>query len=172
MTFSVSVEVTAAVDADEAYRRLINFEQYPQMTSSVRSVDVEPSGDSNVLISTWAVDFRGGILRWTERDSIDLVDRVLTFEQVVGDLETFAGRWQVSHAGDRCRIRFDADLDMGIPSLAAIIDPIATAALQDNVLLILSGLLGQLRSPAGDVVEPSTAQLHRPDLSMTPAGRG
>ena len=172
MTFSVSLEVTAAVDADEAFRRLIDFEQYPQMTSSVRSVDVEPSGEKNVLISTWAVDFRGGILRWTERDSIDLADRVLTFEQVVGDLESFGGRWQISPAASGCRIRFDAELDMGIPSLASIIDPIATAALRDNVLLILSGLLGQLRSPAGDVVESSTVHLHRADDSLTPAGRG
>ncbi len=40
-----------------------------------------------------------------------------------------------------------ATYDMGIPSLAAIIDPIARNALQDNVLLILSGLLGSLRTP-------------------------
>ena len=169
MSISVSVEVSAGVGADEAYRRLIEFEKYPQLTASVRSVQVERSAVDDVLVSSWAVDFRGGILHWTERDTLDRAARVLAFEQIVGDLELFAGRWQVVEAADdRCTVRFDADLDMGIPSLAAIIDPIATAALRDNVLMILSGLLGELRSTSGEPVGVAAAQ-RRP---MTPAVQG
>ena len=152
MSITVTVDVLAEVEPDEAYRRLIDFERYPQLTTSVRSVDVDRSAGPDQVTSSWAVDFRGGILQWTERDTFDRPNRVLAFEQVVGDLDRFAGRWQITAAGDGCAVRFDAELDMGIPSLAAIINPIADAALRDNVLQILSGLLGGLRSPAGDPV--------------------
>jgi hypothetical protein len=67
-------------------------------------------------------------------------------------------------------VTFDAELDMGIPSLAAIIDPIARNALRDNVLLILTGLLGSLRTPAGDPLEPSGGA--RPLASVAASGRG
>lgn len=167
MTITVSIEALAAVMADEAYRRLIDFDRYPELTSTVRSVDVEPGDVDDVLLSSWAVDFRGGILHWTERDSLDRTARVLSFEQVVGDLDVFAGRWHVLPDGDGCRVLFDAELDMGIPSLAAIIDPIARNALRDNVLLILSGLLGPLHSTAGDALEPSGG---RP-VAAGPTGR-
>jgi len=159
----------AAVDADEAYRRLIDFDRYPELTSTVRSVDIERSDSADVLVSSWAVDFRGGILHWTERDSLDRVARLLSFEQIVGDLDVFAGRWHVVPDGAGCRVLFDAELDMGIPSLAAIIDPIARNALRDNVLLILSGLLGQLHTSSGDPLEPTGA---RPQPAATAAGRG
>ncbi len=166
MSISVTVDVRAEVDPDEAYRRLVDFEQYPRLTSSVRGVDVDRSDGPDTLTSSWAVDFRGGILQWTERDTLDRPRRVLTFEQVVGDLDHFAGSWRITAADGGCAVRFDAELDMGIPSLAAIIDPIADAALRDNVLQILSGLLGALRSPAGDPVAPSAAR------SMSGVGRG
>ena len=170
MTITVSVEAVAAVDADEAYRRLIDFDRYPELTSTVLSVDVEHGGADDVLLSSWAVNFRGGILHWTERDSLHRATRVLTFEQIVGDLDVFTGRWQVLPDPVGCRVTFDAELDMGIPSLAAIIDPIARNALRDNVLLILSGLLGNLRTPAGDPLEPSGGA--RPLPSGAVAGRG
>lgn len=168
MTITVSVEAKAAVMADEAYRRLIDFDRYPELTSTVRSVDVAPGDADDVLLSSWAVDFRGGILHWTERDSLDRRARVLSFEQVVGDLDVFAGRWHVLPDGEGCRVLFDAELDMGIPSLAAIIDPIARNALRDNVLLILSGLLGPLRSASGDPLQPARP---RP-VGAGPTGRG
>lgn len=168
MTITVSVEAVAAVEADEAYRRLVDFDRYPELTSTVRSVDVQPGESDDVVLSSWAVNFRGGILHWTERDRLDRSGRVLTFEQIVGDLDVFAGRWQVLPDGVGCRVLFDAQLDMGIPSLAAIIDPIARNALQDNVLLILTGLLGQLKTSTGEPLQPSGAH---PQPSVV-AGRG
>ena len=158
MTITVSVEAVAAVEPDEAYQRLIDFDRYPELTSTVRSVDVERGDSDDVLVSSWAVNFRGGILHWTERDTLNRSSRLLTFEQIVGDLDVFAGRWHIVPDEAGCRVQFDAELDMGIPSLAAIIDPIARNALRDNVLLILSGLLGGLRTTAGDPLEPSGAR--------------
>lgn len=147
------------VTADSAYARISDFARYPELTEAVLAVDVadaepvegvaETSGAQASVVSTWLVRFRKGQLKWTERDLLDPVARRIEFDQVTGDFAVMRGSWQVEEDGlgdgAGVLVRFDAEFDLGIPTLADILDPVAEATLRSNVALILTGLLGEVR---------------------------
>jgi ribosome-associated toxin RatA of RatAB toxin-antitoxin module len=129
-------------DAAESYRRITDFARYPELTTAVREVGVHPPDADGSVVSEWTVYFRNGLLRWTERDAFDHATRTITFEQLSGDFETFTGGWAVAENAGGAVITFDATFDLGIPSLADILEPVAEATLRSNILTILRGLLG------------------------------
>ncbi len=138
------VAVTAAVPGaapDEVFAAVADFGSYADHTATVREVVVTPLEDGGVE-SAWEVNFRSGVLAWTERDVVDPDARRIDFEQVDGDFVHFTGTWAVEPDGDGAVVRFTASFDLGMPSLAPMIDPIAVRTLVDNVQAILSGLLG------------------------------
>ena len=126
--------------AHEVYEILCDFERYPDYTPEVRSVTRDSSDGEH--FSTWETTFRGGILRWRERDSFDPATNTIGFEQTEGDIEKFFGWWKIDGENGSCNVRFQAQFDMGIPSLSDIIEPIAEQALRDNIVAILRGLFG------------------------------
>jgi ribosome-associated toxin RatA of RatAB toxin-antitoxin module len=128
-------------DPRAAYSTLCDFGRYPENSKEVRSVTVEKRSDGQT-ISTWEVDFRGGILRWVEEDSFDPDKYALGFVQTEGDIEHFSGEWRIQEDGDGCLVSFNAQFDMGMPSLSKIIDPIAEQALRENITSIIRGLFG------------------------------
>lgn len=139
-----NVTITAALpgaDADAVFSRIADFERYPQYTEAVREVAILER-DGAVLTSTWSVNFRSGVLRWTERDRFDRHHRVIEFAQLDGDFERFTGGWRVVQEPDGVEVEFTAVFDLGMASLAAILDPIAEQALRDSIELILRGLFG------------------------------
>ncbi|MDQ3920449.1 MAG: aromatase/cyclase [Acidobacteriota bacterium] len=125
----------------EIYETLCDFEQYPQHSKEVRRVGID-SHDDGQMLSTWETNFRGGILRWVEKDYFNPAARTIDFEQVQGDIEHFAGQWAVEDQPGGGLIRFRATFDMGIPALSNIIDPIAEQALRENIVAIICGLFG------------------------------
>ena len=143
MSITVRVEGWSQTEPREAFRRLADYQRYPEQTPSVRSVEMERRHGQ--LYSTWRVDFRGGVLCWTERDTVDESSLRLDFEQVDGDLALFLGGWQVLPAAGPtgtpgAQLVFTAELDLGIPSLAPLVDPIAESALRANMMAVLTGL--------------------------------
>src|SRR5262249_25557372 len=88
------------------------------------------------------VDFHGGIMRWKEEDDFVPAEHAIRFRQLEGDLNEFSGEWRLNPDGNGCRIDFRADFDLGLAGLSGMLEPIATAALRENVRGILSGLLG------------------------------
>ena len=58
--------------------------------------------------------------------------------------------------GGGSSITFRAEFDLGIPSLASIIDPVAQSTLRSNILRILTGLLGEVTEETGEL-EPVVA---------------
>ena len=138
------VAVTAAVPgacADAVFSAVADFASYAKHTDTVREVVVTPAADG-ALESAWEVNFRNGVLAWTERDLVDPAARRIDFEQVDGDFVVFTGTWAVEPDGDGVTVRFTASFDLGMPSLAPMVDPIAVRTLVDNVQAILRGLLG------------------------------
>ncbi|GAA1933008.1 aromatase/cyclase [Kitasatospora viridis] len=129
-------------DADEVFDRIRDFERYADHTDAVREVTVT-ADQAGTVDSAWAVNFRGGVLRWTERDVIDAPARAITFEQLTGDFARFVGTWDVRQTGDDVVVLFSCEFDMGIPSLEPIINPVAMRALIESIGLILRGLLGE-----------------------------
>lgn len=143
MSIHVTVEGWADTTPEDAFGRLADYARYPDLTATVRSVQLfERDGAPH---STWRVDFRGGVLCWTERDRVDEAGLRLDFEQVDGDLELFVGGWSVEPAGVGSRLVFTAELDLGIPSLAPLVDPIAREALIGNIRTIMRGLFSDVR---------------------------
>jgi ribosome-associated toxin RatA of RatAB toxin-antitoxin module len=134
----------AGITPDAAYARISDFTRYPELTETVLEVDLRPAGDDGAAVSTWTVRFRRGRLRWTERDVFDPAARRIDYDQISGDFAVMEGSWRVDPAPDHdgVVVRFEARFDLGMPTLAEILDPIAESTLRGNILLILTGLLG------------------------------
>jgi ribosome-associated toxin RatA of RatAB toxin-antitoxin module len=139
--------------ASEIYPILCDFERYPHLTAAVRSVQIQHASEG-VTVSRWEVNFRGGILRWTEEDWFDPSTYTITFHQTEGDVERFDGTWQIEDVPGGCQVRFTAELDLGIPALGSILEPIAERALKDNIKSILAGLFA---APRGAIERVSQA---------------
>jgi ribosome-associated toxin RatA of RatAB toxin-antitoxin module len=131
--------VSLDLSASEAYAAICDFERYPELTDAVRSVEVSRRGDE--FRSAWEVNFRNGILRWVKRDTFDDRRLITTFEQLEGDFALFAGRWHAQPADTGCRVTFEAAFDLGIPSLSAILNPVAQRTLALTIDVIVRGLV-------------------------------
>jgi ribosome-associated toxin RatA of RatAB toxin-antitoxin module len=142
--------------ASDVYQTLADFERYPELSDAVRSVAVtEVSG--NLTVSHWEVTFRAGLLRWTEEDTFDPGALSITFRQLEGDAAVFDGSWQCVDAAQGSEIVFAARLDMGIPSLADALEPIAVRTLIDNIVSIVRGLFGSAELITSDMAVPASA---------------
>lgn len=142
--------------AEEIYPILCDFDSYPNNSQAVHSVSSQVLSDGRT-VSTWEVDFRGGVMSWTEEDLFDTSNYTITFNQIEGDVEHFSGQWKVKNQEDDCCIMFLAKFDMGIPSLSQILDPIAIQALQENITAIIRGLFGEeVEFLPAQVISPQT----------------
>jgi len=135
--------------ANEVYATLADFERYPELSDAVQSVAVTRVSE-NLTVSRWDVTFRAGLLRWTEEDTFDPSALSITFRQLEGDIALFDGTWQCTDAAPGSEIVFSARLDMGIPSLADALEPIAVRTMTDNIVAIVRGLVGRAELVASD----------------------
>ncbi len=133
--------LVALEDASEAYLRLSRIEDYPRLTDAVRSVVVRHLEDGTSE-SDWEVSFRDGLLRWSEVDHYDEGSRALRFALRDGDFEAFSGEWSVAEHAGGCRVTFRATFDLGMASLAELIEPLAERILRENLHDIMDGLFG------------------------------
>jgi len=140
--------------ASDVYQTLADFERYPDLSDAVRSVAVTQVSD-NLTVSRWEVTFRAGLLRWTEEDTFDPAALSITFRQLEGDIAVFDGSWECVDAAPGSEIHFSARLDMGIPSLADALEPIAVRTLTGNIVSIVRGLVGSAELVASDVTVPA-----------------
>jgi len=140
--------------ASEVYATLADFGRYPELSDAVRSVAVTEVSE-NLTVSSWEVTFRAGLLRWTEEDTFDPGTLSITFRQLEGDVAIFDGSWQCLDATPGSEILFSARLDMGIPSLADALEPIAVRTLIDNIVSIVRGLVGSAELVASEVAVPA-----------------
>ncbi len=139
--------------ANEVYATLADFERYPELSDAVQSVAVTEVSE-NRTVSHWEVTFRAGLLRWTEEDTFDQDALSITFHQLDGDIALFDGSWQCIDSAQGSEIVFSARLDMGIPSLADALEPIAVRTMIDNIVGIVRGLVGRAELVASDVAVP------------------
>lgn len=124
---------------EEVFAALRDFSAYPRLCPAVRGVQVQ-SQSEHEAISSWEVNFQAGILKWSERDQFDPVQRKISFDQLTGDIDQFSGVWRVAEAQAGSRIHFDARFDLGLPMLADMLDPVAKKAIEDNIRSIVHGL--------------------------------
>jgi ribosome-associated toxin RatA of RatAB toxin-antitoxin module len=140
--------------ASDVYETLADFERYPDLCDAVRSVAVTEVSE-NLTVSRWEVTFRAGLLCWTEEDTFDPAALSITFRQLEGDAAVFDGSWECADDVKGSEIVFCARLDMGIPSLADALEPIAARTLTDNIVSIVRGLVGSADLVASDIAVPA-----------------
>jgi ribosome-associated toxin RatA of RatAB toxin-antitoxin module len=139
--FTVKVEgVSTSTTPDDAFRALVDFDRYGGQCELIESVRVG-HGPDGVQTSEWRVRFREGIVRWVERDTVDRDERRLDFVLAEGDFATMTGAWEVDGTPGATVVRFHADIDIGMPTLAALLDPLAHDALEDSIVDIIEGLV-------------------------------
>jgi ribosome-associated toxin RatA of RatAB toxin-antitoxin module len=126
---------------DDVYATIADFARYPQFSEAVRSVSVA-AGVAGSVVSSWEVNFRNGILRWVEEDTFDPARHHIEFRQLEGDIAAFDGNWSCVTSGPDVTVTFAARVDLGIPSLADALEPIAVRTLVANTVAIVTGLLG------------------------------
>ena len=139
--------------ASDVYATLADFERYPLLCEAVQNVTVTEVSEYRT-VSQWEVTFRAGLLRWTEEDTFDPAALTITFRQLEGDAAVFDGSWECVEGAPGSEIVFAARLDMGIPSLADALEPIAARTLIANIVSIVRGLVGSAELVASDVAVP------------------
>jgi len=139
--------------ASEVYAALADFGRYPELCDAVKNVAVTEVSE-NRTVSAWEVTFRAGLLRWTEQDMFDPGTLSITFHQIEGDIAVFDGSWQCVDAAQGSEVLFSARLDMGIPSLADALEPIAARTLTANIISIVRGLVGSAEPVESGVEVP------------------
>lgn len=144
--------------APEVFKRLSAFDRYPELCDAVQSVEIISDEVADMSISVWEVKFRSGLLRWVEQDTFDHDLHTIEFRQVEGDMALFDGSWGCIGIDGGTSLSFRANLDMGIPSLADALEPIAVRTLIENTASIISGLFG------------ASAELAGPSLALAAAG--
>jgi ribosome-associated toxin RatA of RatAB toxin-antitoxin module len=125
-----------------AFAAVSDFTRFPSLAEDVRAVRTDQTVGNRV--SYWEVNFRRGVLRWQEWESVDADRLRIEFGQTDGDFAEFAGFWQLSPAGNGFQVLFEVSWDFGIESLAGIMDPIAERVVKRVICSVLAGLFGDL----------------------------
>ncbi|MFF9482866.1 type II toxin-antitoxin system RatA family toxin [Streptomyces sp. NPDC014733] len=144
-------QVVVGWDRLAVYEKLKDGESYKEHAPEhVKSVVLEATDDPDTMISHWELYFRNGLLEWSERDHYDKQQTILRFEQIDGDFDEFHGHWQVSPVSDtEVRVTFTATFDFGVPSVEAMIEPVAAKLLEESVARVITELFG----PVVDVTQ-------------------
>ncbi|UVF77093.1 type II toxin-antitoxin system RatA family toxin [Gordonia mangrovi] len=126
-------------DADAAFARLCDFETLAGLVDDVERIEITPVGPGE-QISSWGVIFRRGVMQWRERDVIDHDARTISFSLIDGDLAYLEGHWSVEKHEAGCVITFRSEFDFGIPSMAAMLNPLAERELRRNNRAIIAAV--------------------------------
>jgi ribosome-associated toxin RatA of RatAB toxin-antitoxin module len=137
----VSLEIAIEAPLQKVWETVIDVEGYPEMMDHVRSVRLVGQPGGRVRRAEWSVLLQGSILEWLEEDHLDPEAGTISFRQVSGDLEFFDGGWRLSPDGAaRTIVAFEVAFDIGIPSLANMLNPVAERALRENCTKMLEAI--------------------------------
>jgi ribosome-associated toxin RatA of RatAB toxin-antitoxin module len=132
-------------DADLVFKQITDFARYPSVSPDVRYVETHPATAAGHPQHTdWEVNFRRGIMRWTEREDIDNERLHVEFSQIDGDFDDFHGSWQLTPAASGCGVELRVTYDFGIESLAGIMDPLAERVIKRAICAVLADIVGEV----------------------------
>lgn len=121
---------------------LADYENLAERAGAVRSVEITTDHEGH-RVSSWEINFRRGILVWSQFDEIDDDQLTIRFTRRDGDPEDFHGSWSVRPAEEGCLVEFEAAFDLGMPSFRDIVDPLARRMLYDTVVNVILDLAGE-----------------------------
>ena len=127
---------------EQVWQTISDLERYPEIMADVLDVKcIERAGQ--MTISTWKALLNGSEMMWTERGIYEPPERI-TFSQVEGDMEVYQGQWLLEQTSDGVHVSLHIEFDIGIPSLAEIMDPIAKKAFAANSKQMLTAIKNNL----------------------------
>jgi ribosome-associated toxin RatA of RatAB toxin-antitoxin module len=126
------------VSLGDVWRVVSDFEQFPALMPNVLSVEVVGQ-DGDATITTWRVVLEGSEMTWDERDTFVPNERI-TFEQVDGDLDVFRGEWTLAERDGGVLVTLTVEFDLGIPSLATVLNPVGVKAIDANSREMLTAI--------------------------------
>lgn len=132
-------------DVPGAFQWIADFGLFPSIAEDVRAVEVHPAPAPDLpRDSDWEVNFRRGVMRWNEWESVDADRLRIEFNQTDGDFAEFHGAWQLTPGPGRGEVLFDVTYDFGIDSLAGLMDPIAERVIKRVICSVLAELFGDI----------------------------
>ncbi|MFD4856572.1 SRPBCC family protein [Streptomyces atratus] len=145
-----SIHLLVALDAENpsaAFGTIADFTRFADIAEDIHVVETHPPATPDTpRNSDWEVNFRRGIMRWNEAETLDPERLRIEFDQTDGDFEEFRGSWQLAPAGSGSgtEVRFEVTYDFGIESLVGIMDPIAERVIKRAICSVLEGLFGSI----------------------------
>ncbi|MEU9622771.1 MULTISPECIES: SRPBCC family protein [unclassified Streptomyces] len=143
-----SIHLLVALDAENpsaAFGTIADFTRFADIAEDIHVVETHPPATPDApRDSDWEVNFRRGIMRWNEAETLDPERLRIEFDQTDGDFEEFRGSWQLTPAGSGIEVRFEVTYDFGIESLVGIMDPIAERVIKRAICSVLEGLFGSI----------------------------
>jgi uncharacterized membrane protein len=121
----------SGVNPDEIWKIARKVTDFPKFMDHVTSVDLVES-DENRDITSWEVLFNGSELRWIENSVFDNNSRRTQFNQLEGDLAEWKGFFEVLELSNGVLARYQIEFDVGVPALAAELDPLCEQAIRVN----------------------------------------
>ncbi len=143
------------VPADVVYGRIARFDRFPELAPHVQSTTVHQTLPEPIGSSSWELEFRSGLLRWTESDRFTPDEFRIDFEQTDGDFDEFVGYWQLTPQGSDTQLTFRVDFDFGIPSLEGILDPIAERVIKETVAWAVIGMHDNVKFAENFTIQPA-----------------
>ncbi|MDG4794542.1 SRPBCC family protein [Micromonospora sp. WMMD1082] len=125
-------------DVKQVWNVVTDFPNYPSVMPDVLEVTVRRQ-DHALAFSTWRTLLDGIEMTWEERDVFEPYRRIV-FEQTEGDLQEFRGHWLLTETPAGVLIELTVHFDLGIPSLAPVLDPLGVHAIESNSRRMLAGL--------------------------------
>ncbi|OIP24446.1 hypothetical protein AUK11_03350 [bacterium CG2_30_37_16] len=135
----VRESILVAASAERIYPIISDFEQYPVIMESIKSVNVLEKGEG-YSVTEWITDVDGIKIKWTEKDIFLPEEGKIEFKILKGDLKKFDGYWAIEKHGDSSELTFYVDFELGIPMLARLLNPILVKKLRQNICAMLEDL--------------------------------
>jgi ribosome-associated toxin RatA of RatAB toxin-antitoxin module len=134
----------AGLKPEDVWPTLVDFERYPLLMQDVVSVDILQR-DATTMLSSWKVLLNGSEFTWIERDILQ-EPYVIRFVQTEGDLEIWQGEWRLDPTPAGLVAVLSVEFDIGIPSMAEILDPIGERAIRANSRQMLDAVRDDART--------------------------
>lgn len=145
---SITVHEHVAAPRDLVFRLACRIEDIQKYAEPVQKIEIVERGDGYV-VSAWKVLLQGRPLHWTERDEFDEANYVIRYKQVKGDLAKFEGDWTFVERDGGTDVTLRVDFDLGIPMLAGLLNPIATALTKKSSEALVKAIKQQAEEAAG-----------------------
>jgi ribosome-associated toxin RatA of RatAB toxin-antitoxin module len=135
------------VDIDHVWNVVCDFESHPEYMADVLEITFLERSPEEAL-SSWRVLLNGSELTWEEKDYFHPPHRI-DFDQTEGDLEVFRGSWTLTETETGVNVVLEIEFDLGIPSLAAVLDPVGIQAIDSNSRSMLNAISERRPTTAG-----------------------